>query len=94
MKFVEAIRRFMARSWLVAAPLVIVFGIIAIAILLAIVQALVERVFGSETADYFASLWFGALMWTAELTLLFAPIALVVYVIVILARRYSRKRAP
>jgi hypothetical protein len=60
MKFLEGIRRVTATPWLVAAPLVIVFGIIAILNLFAIVQALVERVFRTETADYFASPWFGA----------------------------------
>ena len=94
MKFVQAIRRFFATSWLVAAPLIIVVGLVAVLIFLAIVQAIVGRVFGDQAADYFASLWFGALMWAAELTLLFAPIALVIYGIVILARRLARKRQP
>jgi len=94
MKFVEAIRRLIATSWLVAAPLVIVFGLIAIVILFYIVQTVVERVLGAETADDFASLWFGALMWGAELTLLFAPVALIIWAIVLMARRLARNRKP
>ena len=94
MKFLQALRRFIATSWLVAAPLVVVVGLVAAVILLAIFQALIERLFGGETGDRFANLWFGALMWAAELTLLLAPIGLVVYLIAMGARRYMRKKQP
>jgi len=94
MKFLRALRRFIATSWLVAAPLVVIVGLVAAVILLAIVQALVERLFGVETADRFANLWFGALMWAAELTALLVPIGLLGYLIAIGARRYMRKKQP
>ncbi len=94
MKFLRALRHFISTSWLVAAPLLIVFGLVAAVILLAILQAVIERIFGGEAADRFANLWFGALMWAAELTLLLAPIALAVYLIAIVVRRLRRRKQP
>jgi len=92
MRFLQALRRFISTSWLVAAPLVVVFGLVAAVILLAILQAVIEHVFGGEAADRFASHWFGALMWAAELTLLLAPIALAAYLIAIAVRRLRRQK--
>ena len=94
MKFLRALRHFISTSWLVAAPLLIVFGLVAAVIFLAILQAVIERIFGVAAADRFANLWFGALMWAAELTALLVPIGLVGYLIAIGARRYMRKKQP
>jgi hypothetical protein len=94
MKSMRAIWRFISTSWLVAAPLVIVFLLIAIPLCLAIVGAIIERVLGHAAAESFSSLWFGALMWGAELVLVLTPIALAAYGMVCLVRWLIRKKEP
>jgi hypothetical protein len=94
MKFLRALRRFIATSWLVAAPLVVMFGLVAAVIFLALLQAVIVHIFGGDAAEHFASLWFGALMWAAELTLLLAPIGLAAYLIANVLRRFMRKKQP
>jgi len=94
MKLVQTIRRFIARSWLAAAPLVILFLLIAIPLCLAVVHTIIERVFGPEAAESFFDFVFGAAMWGGELVLVLAPIGLTIYGIVRLARWFGRKRRP
>jgi hypothetical protein len=94
MKFVQAMRRFISNAWLVAAPLIIVFLLIAIPLCLAIVRAIIERLFGPEAAEDFSTFLFGAMMWGGELVLGFAPIGLAIYGIVRLARWLVRKKEP
>jgi hypothetical protein len=88
---VRALWRLMSRSWLVAAPLIIIFVLVAIPLLLSVAHDIIARNLGAETADAFADNMFGAMMWGAELTFLLAPVALVVYVLVLLTRRWLRK---
>jgi hypothetical protein len=94
MKSVQAIRRFISRSWLVAGPLIILFLLIAIPIVLAIVDAIVERAFGPEMAERYSVFWLDAMMWTGEMTLLLAPVVLAIYVAFRLARWLIRKKGP
>jgi len=94
MKLVQEIRRLIATSWLVAAPLIILFLLIAIPLCLAIASAIIERIFGLKTAEDFSNYLFGAMMWAGELALVLSPIALVIYGIVCLARWLVRKKAP
>jgi membrane protease YdiL (CAAX protease family) len=89
MKSMQAIWRLMSRSWLVAAPLIIIFVLVAIPLLLSVVHDIIARVSGAEAADVFADNMFGAMMWGAELTFLLAPVALV-----LVARRWLRKKGP
>jgi preprotein translocase subunit SecG len=53
MNSIQAIRRFISTSWLVAAPLVIVVLLVAGLALLGIVDAIIGSVFGEEAADNF-----------------------------------------
>ncbi len=53
MNFVQAIRRFILTSWLVAAPLVVVALLVGTFALLGIVQAIIGRVWGAEAAENF-----------------------------------------
>lgn len=92
MKSVQAIRRFLSTSWLVAAPLVILFLLIAVPLCVAIFRAIIERVFGHEAAENFSNFVFGAMMWGAELALLLAPIGLAVYGLVRLVRWLAGKK--
>jgi hypothetical protein len=92
MKSVQTIRRFISNAWLVAAPLVIVFLLIAIPLCLAVVSAIIEHVFGPEVAEGFSTTLFGAMMWGGELVLGLAPIGLAIYGIVRLARWLVRKK--
>ena len=94
MTFVRAIRRFIANAWLAAAPLVILFLLIAIPLCLAIVGAIIGRVWGPEAADDFTTAVFGAMMWGGELALGLAPIGLAIYGLVRLARWLVRKKQP
>ncbi len=90
----QAIRRLISRSWLIAAPLILLFLLVGVPIVLAIVGAILERLFGPEAAERFAVSWLDAVSWTAELTLLFAPIALLIYAAFRLARWLVRKNQP
>jgi hypothetical protein len=90
----QAIWRLMSRSWLVAAPLIILFLAIAVPIVLGMIGAIVDRVYGPDAAERLAAFWLDAGMWTAELTLLFAPIALAIYATFRLARWLVRRNEP
>jgi uncharacterized membrane protein len=88
MKSMQAIRRFISTSWLVAAPLVIVVLLIVGLALLGIVDAIVGSVFGAEAADNFianAMVLFGMAF---ELGLL----GLVIYAMFCVARWLLRKK--
>ena len=91
MKSVRAICRFVSNAWLVAAPLVIVFLLIAVLMLAAIVSVIVERVFGPEAAEGFSTFLLNATMWGAELALVLTPLGLAIYASVRLARWLLRK---
>jgi hypothetical protein len=88
MKFVQAIWSFISNAWLVAAPLVIV--IIGVFAFIGIVQAIIERVFGNETAENFVANTMVLLWMALELALL----GLVLYGLFCLARWFLRKKAP
>ena len=91
MKSVRAIWRFIAKAWLVAAPLVILFLLfIAVPIILAVAHAIVARISGPEAADTFLM---DAMTWTWIAVLALAPTGLIVYGAVYFARRFLRKRA-
>lgn len=94
MTFVRAIRRFIANAWFAAAPLVILFLLIAIPLCFAIVSAIIGRVWGPQAAEDFTTAVFGAMMWVGELTLGLAPIGLAIYGLIRLARWLIRKRRP
>jgi hypothetical protein len=93
MKFLQAIRRFLSKAWLAAGPLILLLLLIAIPIALAIISAIIERIFGPETAERFAVFWMDAMMWGLELLFILAPIALVVYVAFRLAKWLRRKKS-
>jgi hypothetical protein len=63
-------------------------------IVLAIARAIIERIFGPEAAERFSVFWLDAMMWTAELALLLAPVVLAIYVAFRLARWLIRKKEP
>jgi hypothetical protein len=68
MRFWHAIRRFISVSWLVAAPLVIVFLIFVLFLLLKLLEFLIGIVFGPEAAEAFVINFFllmGMLFWPA-----------------------------
>jgi hypothetical protein len=90
MKFVQAIWPFISNAWLVAAPLVIVIVIIGVFAFIGIVQAIIERVFGNETAENFVANTMVLLWMALELALL----GLVLYGLFCLARWFLRKKAP
>jgi hypothetical protein len=94
MKSVQSIRRFASKAWLVAGPLIILLLLISVPTALAIIGAIVERIFGPQAAERYSVFLLDATMWGAELTLLFAPIGLAIYVTVRLARWYVRKKEP
>jgi hypothetical protein len=90
MKSVQAIRRFISNSWLVAAPLVILVLLIGGLAFLGIVYAIVGYVFGAEAADNFianAMVLFGMAF---ELGLL----GLVIYAMFCVARWFLRRKKP
>jgi hypothetical protein len=88
---VRAIWRFIAKAWLVAAPLVILFLLLVGApIILAVAHAIIARISGREAAD---TLLMDAMTWTWIAVLALAPIGLIVYGAVRLTRRFLRKRA-
>jgi len=89
-KAIHAIWRFVATSWLVAAPLVVIVLIVAFLALLAIVDAIVGHFYGSDVADNFlantmVSLW---------IAIEFAIVALIIYGLFRLARRLLHKNVP
>lgn len=87
----RAIWRFIAKAWLVAAPLVILFLLfVGVPIVLAVGHAIVARISGPETADTFLM---DVITWTWIAVLVLAPIGLIVYGAVCFARRFLRKRA-
>lgn len=91
MKSVRAIWRFIAKAWLVAAPLVILFLLfVGVPIVLAVGHAIVARISGPDAADTFLM---DAITWTWIAVLVLAPIGLIVYGAVCFARRLLRKRA-
>jgi len=87
----QAIRRFISTTWLVAAPLVVVALLVAIPLCLGIVGAIVGRVFGPQAAEAYGDILFGAMMWAAELALLLAPIGLAAYGLFRLAQWLGKK---
>lgn len=92
MKSVQAIWRFVSRSWLIAAPLIILFVLfVGAPIILAIVHAIAARVAGADAAD---TLLMDVVTWTWVAVLVLAPIGLAVYGAVRLARWLVRERAP
>ena len=94
MKTLQALRRFISTSWLVAGPLVLLLLLIAVPLLLAIIDAIVGRVFGPDAAEAFFVFWFDAMMWGGELVLIMTPIGLAIYGTFYLARWLVRKKAP
>ena len=92
MMSVQAIWLFGSRSWL--APLILLFLLIAVPFALGIIGAIIERLFGHEASERFAVFWLDAGMWRAEVTLLLAPTALVIYVAFRLWRWCARKKKP
>ncbi len=90
MKATHTIWRFFSTSWLVAAPMVIIALLIAGMVLLAIVDSIVEHIFGAETADNFLATTMVSLWIAIE----FAIVALIIYGLFRLARRLLRKNAP
>ncbi|HZQ11808.1 MAG TPA: hypothetical protein VFB31_03255 [Pseudolabrys sp.] len=94
MKLLAALRRLFAVSWLIAAPLILIGLFIGVPLLLAIIGAIIGRLFGPEAAEAFAELWFGAMMWAGEIVLLLAPAVVIVYLGVRIVRRRAAKKAP
>ena len=94
MNFGQAIRRFIANAWLAAAPLVIVFLLIAIPLCLAIIGAIIEGIWGPDAAEDFSTSVFGGMMWGGELALGLAPIGLIAYGLYRLARWWLGQRKP
>jgi hypothetical protein len=90
MKATHTIWRFFSTSWLVAAPMVIIALLIAGMVLLAIVDWIVEHIFGAETADNLLATTMVSLWIAIE----FAIVALIIYGLFRLARRLLRKNAP
>jgi len=91
MKSVRTIWRFIAKAWLVAAPLVILFLLfIAAPTILAVAHAIVARISGPEAADTFLM---DAMTWTWIAVLVLVPAGLIGYGAVCLARRFLSKRA-
>jgi len=79
MKFWHAIKRFILVSWLVAAPLVIVFLIFVLFLFLKLIEFLVGLLFGPEAAEVFIInlfLLMGALFWPV---IIGAPISYAIY---------------
>ena len=87
----RAIWRIIAKAWLVAAPLVILFLLfVGAPIILAVAHAFVAHISGPEAAD---TLLMDAMTWTWIAVLVLAPTGLIVYGAVCVARRFLRKRA-
>jgi hypothetical protein len=92
MKSVQAIWRFISSSWLIAAPLIILFFLfVGAPILLAIIHAIAARVAGPDAAD---TLLMDVVTWTWIAVLVLTPLGLAVYGAVRLARWLKRERAP
>jgi hypothetical protein len=90
-KSLRAIWRFVAKAWLVAAPLVILFLLfVGAPIVLAVAHAVVARISGPEAAD---TLLMDDMTWTWIAVLVLAPIGLIVYGAVSVARRFLRRKA-
>lgn len=89
-----ALRRLLAVSWLIAAPLILLGLFVVVPLLLAIIDAIIGRLFGPPAAEAFFELWFGAMMWAGEVVLLLAPAVLIVYAAGRLMRRLAAKKAP
>jgi hypothetical protein len=92
MKFMQPLRRFLSKAWLAAGPLILLLLLIVVPVVLAIISAIIERVFGPEASERFAIFWVDAMMWGLELLFILAPIALAVYVAFRLAKWLSRKK--
>jgi len=90
-KSVRAIWRCVAKAWLVAAPLVILFLLfVGAPIILAVAHAFVAHISGPEAAD---TLLMDAMTWTWIAVLVLTPTGLIVYGTVRFAKRFLRKRA-
>jgi preprotein translocase subunit SecG len=89
MKFIQAIRRFILNSWLVAAPLVILVLLVAGLALLGIVDAIVGSVFGAEAADNFLA---DTMAWGAMVFVL-AILGLLIYGLFCIAKWLVGKKA-
>lgn len=87
-----AIWRFISKSWLVAAPLIILLLLlVGVPIILAIVHAIAARTIGPEAAD---TLLMDVMTWTWILVLVLAPIGLAIYLIFRLTRWLLSERKP
>jgi hypothetical protein len=67
-KLWQAIRQLISVSWLVAAPLVVVIGIIILGLLLWLTSQIVSLLFGAEAVDSFIydfGILLGMLFWVA-----------------------------
>jgi len=93
MKFLQAIRRFFSKAWLVAGPLILLLLLIAVPIVLAVIGAIIEHISGPEATERFAVFWLDAMMWGLELLFVLAPIALAVYAAFCLAKWLIRKKS-
>ena len=89
MNSIQAIRRFISTSWLVAAPLVILVLLVAGLALLGIVDAIVGSVFGAEAADNFLA---DTMAWGAMVFVL-AILGLLIYGLFCIAKWLVGKKA-
>jgi hypothetical protein len=83
-----AIKRFICNAWLAATPLVIVLALVGALAAVAIVGQIIARVAGGEASDNFIAnvgTLFGMLV-------LFAPLAIVVYALISIARWLLARR--
>ena len=91
MKFLQVIWRFISRSWLIAAPLIILFVLfVGAPVILAIVHAIGSRVAGADAAD---TLLMDVVTWTWVAVLVVAPMGLAIYGAIRLARWLLRETA-
>lgn len=80
-KLWQATRRLISVSWLVAAPLVVVVGIVILGLLLWLTSQIVGHLFGAEAVDSFIydfGILMGMLFWVA---LIGVPIYAAIYYI-------------
>ena len=92
MKSVQAIWRFISSSWLIAAPLIILFFLfVGAPIVLATIHAIAARVAGPDAAD---TLLMDVVTWTWIAVLVLTPLGLAVYGAVRLTRWLMREKAP
>ena len=82
-------RRFIINAWLAATPLVIMLALVAAFAVVAIASQIIAHIAGSQASDNFVAdvaTLFG-------MAVLFAPLAVLIYAIIAIARwRLARKR--